>query len=322
MKPDISIIVPLYNEVDNVAPLHARLMEAVSALGIPFEIVYVDDGSRDTTFATLRAVTGSDEQAVLIRFRRNFGQTAAIAAGVAQARGDIIVLMDADLQNDPADIPLLLAKMREGYDVVSGWRRNRQDPFFSRRLPSIAANWLIARLTGVPLHDLGCTLKAYHSDVIKHIALYGEMHRLIPIYAAWVGAHIAEVPVQHHPRLHGHSKYGGWTRTFKVLLDLLTALFLGKFGTKPLYFFGWLAALLCGFGMLCGLIVLYLRLEFGFYAHRNPLLLLAVFVFLLGVQSLTFGLLAEMNVRIYHESQGKPVYFIQDVVRAAPEPQR
>jgi len=163
MKPDISIVIPLYNEVDNVAPLHARLMEAASTLGIPFEIVYVDDGSRDATFTTLRTITSADEQAILIRFRRNFGQTAAIAAGVAQASGDIIVLMDADLQNDPADIPLLLAKMHEDYDVVSGWRRDRQDPFFSRRLPSIAANWLIARLTGVPLHDLGCTLKAYRS---------------------------------------------------------------------------------------------------------------------------------------------------------------
>jgi glycosyltransferase involved in cell wall biosynthesis len=322
MKPDISIVIPLYNEVDNVAPLHARLMEAASALGVPFELVYVDDGSRDATFATLRTVTCTDEQALLIRFRRNFGQTAAIAAGVAQASGDIIVLMDADLQNDPADIPLLLAKMHEGYDVVSGWRRDRQDPFFSRRLPSIAANWLIARLTGVPLHDLGCTLKAYRSEVIKNIALYGEMHRLIPIYASWVGARIAEVPVQHYSRLHGHSKYGGWTRTFKVLLDLLTALFLGGYGTKPMYFFGWLAALLCGSGTLCGLIVLYERLGLGIYAHRNPLLLLAVFVFLLGVQSLTFGLLAEMNVRIYHESQDKPVYFIHEVVRAAPEPQR
>jgi len=322
MKPDISIVIPLYNEVDNVAPLHARLMEAASALGVPFELVYVDDGSRDATFATLRTVTCTDEQALLIRFRRNFGQTAAIAAGVAQASGDIIVLMDADLQNDPVDIPLLLAKMHEGYDVVSGWRRDRQDPFFSRRLPSIAANWLIARLTGVPLHDLGCTLKAYRSEVIKNIALYGEMHRLIPIYASWVGARIAEVPVQHYSRLHGHSKYGGWTRTFKVLLDLLTALFLGGYGTKPMYFFGWLAALLCGSGTLCGLIVLYERLGLGIYAHRNPLLLLAVFVFLLGVQSLTFGLLAEMNVRIYHESQDKPVYFIHEVVRAAPEPQR
>jgi glycosyltransferase involved in cell wall biosynthesis len=322
MKPEISIVIPLYNEVDNVAPLHARLMEAASALGVPFELVYVDDGSRDATFATLRTVTCTDEQALLIRFRRNFGQTAAIAAGVAQASGDIIVLLDADLQNDPADIPLLLAKMHEGYDVVSGWRRDRQDPFFSRRLPSIAANWLIARLTGVPLHDLGCTLKAYRSEVIKNIALYGEMHRLIPIYASWVGARIAEVPVQHYSRLHGHSKYGGWTRTFKVLLDLLTALFLGGYGTKPMYFFGWLAALLCGSGTLCGLIVLYERLGLGIYAHRNPLLLLAVFVFLLGVQSLTFGLLAEMNVRIYHESQDKPVYFIHEVVRAAPEPQR
>jgi glycosyltransferase involved in cell wall biosynthesis len=322
MKPDISIIIPLYNEAENVAPLHAKLIEVASVLKIPLEIVYVDDGSHDATFATLRTVTGADERVVLIRFRRNFGQTAAIAAGVAQAAGDIIILMDADLQNDPADIPLLIAKMHEGYDVVSGWRRDRKEPFFRRRLPSIVANWLIARLTGVPLHDLGCTLKAYRIEVIKHISLYGEMHRLIPIYASWVGARIAELPVQHHPRLHGHSKYGGWTRTLKVLLDLMTALFLGGYGTKPMYFFGRFGALLCGLGVVCGLIVVYQMFELGVYAHRNPLLLLAVFVFLLGVQSLTFGLLAEMNVRIYHESQGKPVYFIREIVRGAPEPQR
>jgi glycosyltransferase involved in cell wall biosynthesis len=322
MKPDVSIVIPLYNEADNVAPLHARLMEAASALAIPWQIVYVDDGSQDATFATLRTVTGADDRVILIRFRRNFGQTAAIAAGVEHATGDIIVLMDADLQNDPADIPMLLAKMHEGYDVVSGWRRDRKEPFLNRRLPSIAANWLIARLTGVPLHDLGCTLKAYRIEVIKNIALYGEMHRLIPIYASWVGARIAELPVRHHPRLHGHSKYGGWTRTFKVLMDLMTALFLGMYGTKPMYFFGRLSVLLCGLGVLCGMIVLYQLFALGIYAHRNPLLLFAVFVFLLGVQSLTFGLLAEMNVRIYHESQGKPVYFIREVIRVAPKPER
>ena len=321
MKPDISIVIPLYNEAENVAPLHARLMEAASALTIPWEIVYVDDGSQDETFATLRKVTGVDERVILIRFRRNFGQTAAIAAGVEHATGDIIVLMDADLQNDPGDIPLLLAKIHEGYDVVSGWRLNRKDAFFYRRVPSIVANWIIARLTGVRLHDLGCTLKAYRIEVIKNIALYGEMHRLIPIYASWVGARIAELPVRHHPRLHGQSKYGGWTRTFKVVMDLMTAMFLGMYGTKPMYFFGRLAVFLCGLGIVCGMIVLYQLFALGIYAHRNPLLLFAVFVFLLGIQSLTFGLLAEMNVRIYHESQGKPVYFIREVVRATPEPQ-
>jgi glycosyltransferase involved in cell wall biosynthesis len=322
MKPAISIVIPLCNEADNVAPLHAKLTEVSGTLGTPVEIIYVDDGSVDATFVNLRAVVGTAEQTIIIRFRRNFGQTAAIAAGVEQAAGDIIILLDADLQNDPADIPRLLAKVAEGYDVVSGWRRDRQDAFFSRRLPSIAANWLIARLTGVPLHDLGCTLKAYRSEVIKNIALYGEMHRLIPIYAAWVGARIAETTVRHHPRRHGRSKYGGWTRTFKVLLDLLTAMFLGGYGTKPMYFFGRLAAVLCTGGIMCALVVLYQRIGLGFYAHRNPLLLLAVFAFLLGVQFLTFGLLAEMNVRIYHESQGKPVYFIREVVRATSEAQR
>ena len=321
MKPDISIVIPLHNEADNVAPLHAKLIEAVDALETPCEIVYVDDGSGDETFANLRAVASTDKRVVLIRFRRNFGQTAAIAAGVKQAAGDIIILMDADLQNDPDDIALLLDQMRKGYDVVSGWRRDRQDPFLNRRLPSIVANWLIARLMGVPLHDLGCTLKAYRSDVIKNIPLYGEMHRLIPIYAASMGANITEVPVRHHSRLYGRSKYGGWMRTFKVLLDLLTAVFLGGYGTKPMHFFGRLAALLCGFGMLCGLVVLYERFGLGFYAHRNPLLLLAIFTFLLGVQLLTFGLMAEMNVRIYHEAQGKPVYFIREIVRAEPQQQ-
>ena len=319
MKPAISIVIPLYNEAKNIASLHARLIEAVGALQPTCEIVYVDDGSRDETFANLQTLANTDKRVVLIRFRRNFGQTAAIAAGVKEAAGDIIVLMDGDLQNDPDDIALLLDEMHKGYDVVSGWRRDRKDSFLSRRLPSKAANWLIARLMGVPLHDLGCTLKAYRSDVIKNIPLYGEMHRLIPIYAAWVGARITEVPVRHHSRLYGRSKYGGWTRTFKVLLGLLTAVFLGEYGTKPMYFFGRLAALLCGFGILCSFVVLYQRFELGIYAHRNPLLLLATFTFLLGVQLLTFGLLAEMNVRIYHESQGKPVYFIREIVRAEPE---
>ena len=311
----VSIVIPVYDEADNLLPLHMKLVEAGAALGRPIEIVYVDDGSRDASFARLMAIAENDARMTVIRFRRNFGQTAAIAAGVTEARGQVIVLLDADLQNDPADIPALVKKIDEGYDVVSGWRRQRRDPFLSRGLPSMVANWLISRATGVPLHDYGCTLKAYRSDVVKNIALYGEMHRLIPVYAAWVGARITEVPVRHYPRAHGRSKYGGWARTFKVILDLITAMFLGGYGTKPIYLFGGVAVSLCAAGVIFGAIVLYEKYALGIFAHRNPLLLLAAFVFLLGVQSLMMGLLAELGVRTYHESQHKPVYFVRQVVR-------
>ncbi|MBI3761716.1 MAG: glycosyltransferase family 2 protein [Chloroflexi bacterium] len=315
MTPDASIVIPVYNEADSLPALHAKLLEVRPALGRACEIIYVDDGSRDGSFERLAAIAGADPLTTVIRLRRNFGQTAAIAAGVAEARGSAIVLLDADLQNDPADIPTLLQKINEGYDVVSGWRRKRRDPFISRRLPSVVANWLISRATGVPLHDYGCTLKAYRSEVVKNIPLYGEMHRLIPVYAAWIGARITEVPVNHHPRAYGQSKYGGWSRTFKVILDLITAMFLGGYGTKPIYLFGSVAAISCSLGVVFGAIVLYEKYALGFWAHRNPLLLLAVFVFLLGVQSLMMGLLAELGVRTYHESQQKPVYFVREVLR-------
>jgi glycosyltransferase involved in cell wall biosynthesis len=315
MMPEVSIVIPVYDEAENLPTLHARLCDAGAALDRPYEVIYVDDGSRDDSFACLQALAARDPHTTVIRFRRNFGQTAAIAAGVAEARGDVIVMLDADLQNDPADIPMLVQKMDEGYDVVSGWRRNRRDPFFSRALPSGVANWLISRASGVALHDYGCTLKAYRSAVVKNIALYGEMHRLIPVYAARVGARITELPVQHHPRVHGRSKYGGWSRTFKVILDLITAMFLGGYGTKPIYLFGGISVVLCTAGVIFGAIVLYQKYGLGFWAHRNPLLLLAVFVFLLGVQSLMMGLLAELSVRTYHESQRKPVYFVREVVR-------
>ncbi len=315
MTPEVSLVIPVYDEAENLPPLHAKIVAAGQALRRPFEIIYVDDGSRDDSFARLQALAEGEACVTVIRFRRNFGQTAAIAAGVAEARGAVIVMLDADLQNDPGDIPMLLEKLDEGYDVVSGWRQNRRDPFISRALPSAVANWLISRATGVPLHDYGCTLKAYRSEVVKNIALYGEMHRLIPVYAAAVGSRITEVPVRHYPRAHGRSKYGGWSRTFKVILDLITAMFLGSFGTKPIYLFGGISVVSCTAGVIFGLVVLYEKFALGVWAHRNPLLLLAVFVFLLGVQSLMMGLLAEMAVRTYHESQRKPVYFVREVVR-------
>jgi len=315
MIPEVSFVIPAYDEVENLELLHAKLTEISSAITRPYEVIYVDDGSRDGSFARLSAIAASDSHTTAICFRRNFGQTAAIAAGVAEARGQVIVLMDADLENDPADVPVLLQKIDEGFDVVSGWRRDRRDPFFSRRLPSRVANWLISTVTGVRLHDYGCTLKAYRSEVIKHVALYGEMHRLIPIYAFWVGARITEVPVRHIPRTRGRSKNSGWTRTFKVVLDLITTMFLGGYGAKPMYLFGGVAIALGVASVAIGAIILYQKFALGYWVHRNPLLLLAVFVGLLGVQSLMMGLLAELGVRTYHESQRKPVYFVREVVR-------
>src|SRR5690348_7735073 len=240
---DVSVIAPVYNEEGNLLPLHQRLVGALEPLQCSFEIVYVDDGSRDQSFAELAAVAAADERARVVQLQRNFGQTAAIAAGVDHARGAVLVFIDADLQNDPADIPRLLALIDEGYDVVSGWRKNRQDAAVSRKLPSHFANGLISRVTGVHLHDYGCTLKAYRAELLEQVNLYGEMHRFIPAYLAQVGARIAELPVNHAPRVRGKSKYG-IMRTGKVILDLLTVKFLGSFATKPIYVFG-------GGGMLC-----------------------------------------------------------------------
>lgn len=319
--PDVSVVIPVYNERNNLTELHIQITAALR--DHDYELIFVDDGSGDGSAECLRALVDSDLHMAAILFRRNFGQTAALAAGIAEARGRLIVTLDADLQNDPSDIPAMLEKMEtEGYDILSGWRKNRHDGFIARQLPSILANRLIAWAAGVPLHDSGCTLKIYRAEVIKGIALYGEMHRLIPVYGAWVGAKIGETAVRHHPRRHGKSKYGSWSRTYKVLLDLLTALFLGGYGTKPIYFFGSLATISCILGVISGAVVLYHKFVFGYYAHRNPLLLLAIFLFLIGVQSLTFGLLAEINIRTYHESQGKPIYFIREIVRGERESAR
>jgi glycosyltransferase involved in cell wall biosynthesis len=309
----LSIIVPVFDEVDNLERLHARIQAVQPELPVPYEVIYVDDGSTDGSFACLEALAQAAPTVKVVQLRRNFGQTAAIAAGIDHAWGDVIVLMDADLQNDPTDIPMLVEKIAEGYDVVSGWRIDRKDPWLTRRLPSHVANWLISWATGVKLHDYGCTLKAYRREVLSGFRLYGEMHRFIPAFAGQVGARIAEVPVRHHPRRFGKSKYG-IRRTFKVLLDLLTVKFLGSYGTKPIYLFGGAGFLMIvGSLLVLGYIVVR-KLLFTEYLIESPLLLMSVMLFILGFQSVLMGLTTELLVRTYHESQDKPTYSVRWVI--------
>ena len=309
----LSIIVPVYNEERNLRPLYDRTTAALSDLGRPYEIICINDGSTDGSEEVLTAIAGEDDRVKLVNFPRNFGQTAALMAGFDFARGEVIVPMDADLQNDPADIGALIEKMAEGYSVVSGWRKERKDKAISRMLPSRLANWLVSRISGVRLHDYGCTLKAYDREVIKDIRLYGEMHRFIPIYASWHGARVTEVPVRHHPRAHGESKYG-MSRIFKVLLDLIVVKFLEDYQTKPIYVFG-VFGLACIFvACLSGLYALYLKVFQSVSFILTPLPLLVVMTFIVGVLSILLGLLAELLVRVYFESQGKPVYFVRSTV--------
>ena len=317
----VTIVIPCYEEEATIPRLLPALDEAVKTLeglGKPTEVIVVDDGSRDQSFARLREGAASRPWLRLVRFRRNYGQTAAMAAGFTLSRGTVVVPMDADLQNDPADIPKLLAKLDEGFDVVSGWRRDRQDKALTRKLPSRIANWLIGKVGGVPLHDYGCTLKAYKKEVLDDVRLYGEMHRFIPIYAKWAGARVTEMVVTHHARKEGKSKYG-LGRTLKVVLDLLTVKFLGDYSTKPLYLFGRWGMGMCFLGIVAGVITLVQKfMNPENYAHRNPMLLLAVFLFFVGVQLVGMGLLAELQVRTYHESQAKPIYLIAEEVNAPP----
>ncbi|MEW5746887.1 MAG: glycosyltransferase family 2 protein [Nitrospirota bacterium] len=309
---DVSVVVPLYNEEENVEILNARLKEVLDAYGADYEIIYVDDGSNDRTLPLLEEIQRRNKNILVLSLRRNFGQTAAFAAGFDFARGDIVVTIDGDLQNDPADIPRLLEAIKE-YDLVSGWRKKRKDPFLSRRLPSMLANWLISRVTGVRLHDYGCSLKAYRREVVKNLRLYGEMHRFIPAVASWYGVRISEIETTHHPRLRGKSKYG-ISRTMKVLLDLITVKFLQSFSTKPMQFFGPMGVL---FGISGFAISLYLSLDKlfrGVNIGGRPLLLLGVLLIIVGVQFVGMGLLGEMLVRVYHESQKKPIYAIKKIL--------
>jgi glycosyltransferase involved in cell wall biosynthesis len=321
VAPQVSIVIPAYQEAETIPRLMIALDGAVAKLeaeGRETEVIVIDDGSRDDTWPRLLEASPKRPWLRLVRFRRNFGQTAAMSAGFARAQGEYIVPIDADLQNDPEDIPLLLTKLEEGYDVVSGWRKDRKDAALTRRFPSRMANWLIGKVGGLKLHDYGCTLKAYRREVLEPVRLYGEMHRFIPIYAKWSGARVTEMVVRHHPRKEGASKYG-MGRTFKVLLDLMTVKFLGEYSTKPLYFFGKYGFWLCFLGFVCGTITLVQKFGYGIWAHRNPLLLLAVFLFIIGMQLIGMGLLAELQVRTYHESQAKPTYLVAQEVNPCAE---
>jgi len=315
--PYVSAIVLVYNEIDSIEPLHRELIGVLEGLGTSFEILYVDDGSRDGSSEKLGQLASRDERVRVVSFRRNFGQTAAVQAGIDHSRGAVLVFLDGDMQNDPHDIPHLLAKVDEGYDVVSGWRRNRHDAA-SRVVPSKIANWIIARVTGVPLSDFGCTLKAYRRDVIQGVRLYGEMHRFIPVYASMVGARITELPVNHRPRTYGRSKYS-LSRTSRVMLDLITVKLLGSYSTKPMYFFGFAAFALWALAVVFAAIVLLQKLLPPYvYAHNNPLLLLSVVLLIVGVQFILMGLLAELSIRTLHESQSRPTYVVREIIEKAP----
>lgn len=307
---DISVVIPVYNEEDNIPPLYDELSAALNELGLSYEVIVVDDGSSDASFERLQAIHERDPRWQIIRFRRNFGQTAGMAAGFEAARGKTVVTIDADLQNDPRDIQKLLDKMAEGYDIVSGWRVDRKEPFLSRRLPSITANRLISSITGVSLHDYGCTLKAYDHEVAKNVHLYGELHRFIPALASQIGVRVTEVPVNDRPRLHGSSKYG-INRTFKVFLDLIAVSFYLSYFNRPLYVFG-------GIGMVVGAIGSVILAYLGFVRiflqqpiGDRPLIMLGILMVVLGVQMVTTGLIADMVMRTYHESQDKPIYHVR-----------
>lgn len=311
---NLSLVTPVYNEEENLPLLYDAITETMNALGQSWEVIFVDDGSNDNSLAVLKGLAEKDPQHVrVVVFRRNFGQTAAIAAGIDQSLGDTIILLDADMQNDPADIPVLLAKLDEGYDVVSGWRKERKDNALTRNLPSHIANGLISWVTGVHLHDYGCTLKAYRKDALKGVRLYGEMHRFIPVYAHAIGAKITEIPVNHHPRRFGVAKYG-LERTLKVVLDLFTVKFLISYSAKPIYLFGGTGMALM-FGSAAMMLYLFIRRTLDAVpVLGSPLFQLAVMFLILGFQSLLMGLIAELLVRTYHESQAKPTYTLREII--------
>ena len=311
--PEISVFLPVYNEEPNLPPLHAKLDEALGKLGRTAEIVFVDDGSTDNSLQVLREIAAKDDRVRVVALKRNYGQTAAMAAGIDAARGEVLIPMDADLQNDPADIVRLLDKLDEGYDVVSGWRKNRQDKLITRKIPSMLANRLISWIGGVPLHDYGCSLKAYRRESLQDVKLYGEMHRFIPIYASWAGARVAEIPVEHHARTMGKSKYG-LSRTIKVVFDLMTIKFMASYQTKPIYVFGSFGMLAFLISVLAGLYAVFLKLFHKADFVQTPLPILAIVMFAVGIQFLLMGLLAEMLVRTYHESQSKAIYAVRERV--------
>jgi len=311
-RTPLSVILPVLNERDNLEPLHERLTEALEPMGRDYEVVYVDDGSTDGSWDVLKKLAEADARVRLVRLRKNFGQTSALAAGFAHARHPILVTLDADLQNDPMDIPRLVARLGDSYDVVSGWRRRRSDPWLTRLLPSHAANFLIKKVSGVPLHDFGCTLKAYRREIVQDVSLYGEMHRFLPVLAAWVGGRVTEMEVTHHPRTRGVSKYG-LLRTYKVLVDLITLKLVGDFSSRPNYIFG-------GFGLL-SLVLGFLSLDVVAYRvfvlrrlEATPLVFLMVLFFITGVLSLFIGFLAEIVIRGFYDTQRKPTFYVRETV--------
>jgi glycosyltransferase involved in cell wall biosynthesis len=309
---DLSVVVPVYNEEENIPHLYEELTQVLDPLGLSYEIICADDGSSDGSFALLKTLAQRDPRVKVIRFRRNFGQTAGFSAGFDYASGDIVVTIDADLQNDPAGIPLLLDKMREGYDVVSGWRRDRQDPFI-RRLPSKIANWLISSTTGVQVHDRGCSLRAHRREILKDMHLYGDLHRFIPDIAAWVGATMTEIPVNHRPRQYGKSKYG-MGRTFRVILDLIAVKFMQSYSISPIRIFGKWGLIMGALGFALALWLTFEKLVLGQAIGARPALNLAILLMLMGVQLISIGLLGEITVRAYYEGQGKPIYIVREIV--------
>jgi glycosyltransferase involved in cell wall biosynthesis len=318
--PELSLFLPVLDEEENLRPMHARIETALDALGKTAEVIYVDDGSTDRSLDILKEIAANDARVRVISLRRNYGQTAAMSAGIDAAKGNILVPMDADLQNDPADIRRLLEKLDEGYDVVSGWRKNRQDKMISRKIPSQIANRVISWIGGVPLHDYGCSLKAYRREVIQDVKLYGEMHRFIPIYASWAGARVTEIPVDHHARTAGKSKYG-ISRTIKVIFDLMTIKFMAEYHTKPIYVFGTFGMLAFIASVLSGVYAVFMKFadRLGLPQYRadfveTPLPILCIVMFAISIQFFLMGLLAELLVRTYHESQDKATYAVREKI--------
>ncbi|MBN9395133.1 MAG: glycosyltransferase family 2 protein [Candidatus Melainabacteria bacterium] len=311
--PEISVVIPVFNEEDNVELLYSKLVSALTELGRSWEAILVDDGSKDKSFKKLEAIASGDSRIKVVRFVKNFGQTAALAAGIDHASGDVIIPMDADLQNDPADIKRLLAKLDEGFDVVSGWRKERKDELFLRLIPSWIANKIISVISGVRLHDYGCSLKAYRKEVIKDVRLYGEMHRFVPIYATWLGAAVAEIPVDHHARQFGQSKYG-ISRTFKVVLDLMTVKFMSTYLTKPIYVFGTAGLWSMVMAMAAFVWMVVLKLCYHTSFIETPLPVLVAVLFVMGMQLIFMGLQSEILMRTYHESQGKRIYRVKTLL--------
>ncbi|MFN3871090.1 MAG: glycosyltransferase family 2 protein [Aquificaceae bacterium] len=309
----LSVVIPAYNEEENVPILYEKLKAVLENLDRHYEIIFVDDGSKDSTWERLKEIAEKDKKVKLIRFRKNYGQTAAMYAGFQHAKGEVIITMDADLQNDPEDIPKLLEKLQEGYDIVSGWRKNRKDPFLSRKLPSMVANWIISKVTGVELHDYGCTLKAYKSDIIKRLELYGDMHRFLPALTKRLGARITEIPVKHHPRIYGKSKYG-IGRTVRVILDIFLVKFLNEYLNKPMYVFGTMGFFLLSFGLLTLFYLIFIKLFLDESIGRRPLLILSVLFILAGIQLISTGILAELLVRIYYRTKEEKPFIVEEKV--------